>query len=79
MCKENAIEKILKGLKISSVTDKELRLVKVKILDCQSVKDNGYEELIDKTFKLKFAYEKRVCIDNKNTGVWFDNGEYEFI
>jgi hypothetical protein len=79
MCKENITKRILKGLKISAVTDKELRLVKVKILDCKSVRDNGYEDFIGKTFKLIFAYEKRVCVDDRNTGIWFNYGEYEFV
>jgi hypothetical protein len=79
MCKENITKRILKGLKISAVTDKELRLVKVKILDCKSVRDNGYEDFIGKTFKLIFAYEKRVCIEKGKTGLWFDNEEYEFV
>jgi hypothetical protein len=75
----NIIEKILKGYKLSAIGDEELRSVKVKIVDCKTVKENGYGNLIGKTFKLRFAYEKRVCIEKGKTGLWFDNEEYEFV
>lgn len=76
---EEMIKKILKGLKLTTITDKDLKFVKVKILNKQSVIDKGYEELIGKEFYLRFACENKVCIDDGNMGVWFGANEYEFV
>lgn len=45
---EEIIKKILKGLKLTTVSDKDLKFVKVKILNTQSVIDNSFHQLASK-------------------------------
>lgn len=42
---ENSMRKILKGLEIPILEVKDLKFKKVRILDTQSIKDDGYENL----------------------------------
>ena len=76
---ENFMERILKDLNIPHCDPKSMKIEKVRILDCISVKDDGFDDLIGKSFIVAYKCENQVGIEYNKNIVWFNIGEYEYV
>lgn len=76
---ENAIKNILRGLDVPIVESKNLKYKKVKVLNCESIINDGYEEIIGKNFNILFEFKDTIIIEFNSENISLKTGEYEII
>lgn len=76
---KNYMERILKDLNIPHYLPEDMKIEKVKILNCVSIKDDGFSDLVGKSFIVSYKFENQVGIEYDKNIIWFKTGEYEFV
>lgn len=76
---EKIMKRLLEDLNIPMEKVKGMNYPQIEILECESVIDDGYEELIGKIFSVDFYCEDKVAIEYENNLIWFKDGEYKKV
>lgn len=74
---EKIMKRILNDLNIPMEKIKGWDCPQVEILNCESVINDGYGELIGKIFYIEYFCENKIAIEYENNLIWFRDNEYK--